>query len=187
MIHLPPGKWTTGALMRVVVPLALELVFFRGVWHIVLVPPMTMGVLAINLGLFFVMVRPRSWEPRIIGMLLAGSVAVFVTAGDYLIGDPMRSGPPGLLGRVLQLFLMNCAESLADPAGELASVLYLAGRHLIEIEGVLLDLLGLAVIGAGGRLENRCRLRWARARAVPPTRPIPADPGAATASRSILE
>jgi len=60
---------------------------------------------------------------------------------------------------------MSCADSLGDPAGDLVSVLRLAVGHMTEIEGILLDLVGIAVIGAGGWLETRCRDRWARARA----------------------
>jgi hypothetical protein len=177
MIHLAPGKWSTAALMRVIVPIALELVLFQdAAWVIVLVPPFTVLILALNLGLFFVLVRPRSWETRIIGMLLGGLVAVFVLTGDYLILDVMRSGPPGLLGSGLQSLLMSCADSLLDPAGELASVLRFAASLMIVIviEGILLDLIGIALIGVGGWLEHRCRVRWGR-RGISPG--LAGDPG----------
>ena len=174
MIHLAPGKWSTAALMRVIVPIALELVFFQGVWAIVLIPPFTILVLALNLGLFFVLVRPRVWETRIIGMLLGGVVAVFVLAGYYLVGDVTRFGLPGLLGRALQSFLMSSMDSLADRAGDLAlatlrMTLALAAelRIMTAIEGILLDLVGIAVIWAGGWLENRWRVRWGQRRISP--------------------
>ena len=162
MIHLAPGKWSTAALMRVMVPIALQLVLLQDAWIIVLAPPFTMLVLALNLGLFFVLVRPRAWETRIIGMLLGGLVAVFVSTGNYLIVDISRSGPPGLLGRGLKTVLMNCENSLGDLTGVVASVLRLAVRHMTVIEVILLDLVGLATICAGGWLENRCRVRWDR-------------------------
>jgi hypothetical protein len=180
MNHLAPGKWSTAALMRVIVPIALQLVLFQGVWRIVLAPPITIAVLALNLGLFFVLVRPRAWENRIIGMLLGGVLAVFVLVSDYLglPGGVLRSvrrfGPLGLLGAGLGSFLMSCADSLGDPAGELASVLRLAVRHMTLIEGILLDLLGIALIWAGGWLENQCRVRWARMRAWRQGRDVPA-------------
>jgi hypothetical protein len=175
MIHLAPGKWSTAALMRVIVPIALELVLFQdAAWVIVLVPPFTVLILALNLGLFFVLVRPQVWETRIIGMLLGGLVAVFVITGNYLIIDIWRSGPPGLLGRGLQSLLMSCADSLRDPTGELASVLRLAVRHMTVTEGIVLDLVGIAVIWAGGWLEDRCRLRWGR-RGISPG--LAGDPG----------
>ena len=167
MIHLAPGKWSTATLMRVIVPIALELVLLQDAWGIVLVPPFTMLVLALNLGLFFVLVRPRAWETRIIGMLLGGLVAVFVSTGNYLIVDIWRSGPPGLLGRGLQPLLMGCADSLRDPTGGLASVLRLAVRLMTGIEALLLDLLGFTMIWASGWLENWCRVRWGRRRISP--------------------
>ena len=53
----------SAALMRLIVLVALELVLFQDVLsEIVLFPPITMIVLAFNLGLFFLVVRPRSLE-----------------------------------------------------------------------------------------------------------------------------
>ncbi len=174
MIHLAPGKWSTAALMRVIVPIALELVLFQDAWGILLFPPFTMMVLALNLGLFFVLVRPRAWETRIMGMLLGGIGAVFLITADYLVAVWMQSRPPGLLGSGLQSVLMSCLDSLGDPAGDLASVLHLVVRHMTVIEAILLDLLGLAVIWAGGRLEHRCRARWGQRRISPSSA---GDPG----------
>ena len=61
-MDVPSGRWSIGAIMLVIVPIALELVVFQGVWSIVLLPFMTIALLTVNLGLFFVVVRPRSWQ-----------------------------------------------------------------------------------------------------------------------------
>jgi hypothetical protein len=142
------SKMSLGALMRLIVLVALELALFQDVWFLVIIPPITMAVLAINLGLFFVLARPRSWETRIIGMLL-GSVWAIVAIVVYYLTSP---GLPGPLGRALQYSLINWAGT-----GPAAGLL-LAGQRATVIEGALLDLLGIAMIGACGAWEN-----WARA------------------------
>src|SRR6516162_800081 len=66
---------STGRLMLVVIVTALELTLFEGVWQILVIPPITIATLALNFGLWFLVLRPRWMETRIIGMLLGGIAA----------------------------------------------------------------------------------------------------------------
>lgn len=61
-MDIPSGKWSTGAIMRVIIPIVLELVAFEGAWTLVLFAPVTMAILTMDLALAFVLVRPRSWR-----------------------------------------------------------------------------------------------------------------------------
>jgi hypothetical protein len=45
--------------MSLVIVAALELALFQEVWFILLFPPVTMAFLALNLGIFFLAVRPK--------------------------------------------------------------------------------------------------------------------------------
>src|SRR5262249_44557434 len=99
VMEIQSGRWSTGALMRVIVPIALELALIREVWRIVLIPPVTIGLLAINLGLFFVLVRPRSWQTWIRGMLLGGVVGMLVSA--LFLTLQFGSGPAAVLSNAL--------------------------------------------------------------------------------------
>ncbi len=72
---------STAKLMLLVVLTAVELVLFQDVWFIVVVPPVTAMMVGLNLGLWFVLLRPRWMETRIIGML-TGSLAA--TMGNLL-------------------------------------------------------------------------------------------------------
>jgi hypothetical protein len=98
-MDIQSGRWSTGALMRVIVPIALELALVREVWRIVLIPPVTIGLLAINLGLFFMLVRPRSWQTWILGMLLGGFVGMLVSG--FFLALQFGSGPPAVLSNTL--------------------------------------------------------------------------------------
>ena len=162
-MEIPGGKWSTGAIMLVIVPIAIELVVFQGIFTIVLFPLMTIGLLTLNLAFVFALVRPRSWETRIIGMLLGGLAGVTATILFFLL--EMRLGEPGSIAEPVRNWLASRASSLADPAGGTASILRLIGRHVFEIEYGLLDLLGIAMIWAGARIDHRWRLRRAERRA----------------------
>jgi hypothetical protein len=159
MIRIPSGKWSTGALMRVIVPVALELVLFNEVWYLVLMPPITIVVLVCNLGLFFVLVRPRSMETRILGMMLGGVAAVFASAAYYLLGDFPRN-QVGVLGSLARGGLVSWEDSLAFPKSGFRLALELVRWQMRTIEGVLVVLLGMGMIWTGGRLDKWCRTRW---------------------------
>jgi hypothetical protein len=146
---------SVGAMMRVTVLVAIELVLLRGVWFIVVFPPITMGVLAINLGLLFLMVRPRFLETRMLGMLLGGLAACFVTA----LG--MFPGPNGIFDHLLNV-LRNWAWSRSDPQDLTVRFLLFLIYHFYVVYFALLDVLGVAILWTGGWLENRWRRRRVR-------------------------
>jgi hypothetical protein len=80
------------------------------------------------------------------------------------------------LGTVLQSSLLDWSESLADPTGAMASCLLIVASQMFLIEIALLNLLGVALIGAGGWLERECRARWAQPRAAYTSSSDPARP-----------
>ncbi len=167
------GKQTsTAALMWLIVLVAFELVLFQEVWFIVLVPPITIGVLAINLGFLFLMVRPKLLETRIIGMLLGGVAASFVTVAGMVAGT-------GILND-LRNALVNWAASPLENQGLTVKFVRFVAENLVVVGYALLDLLGVAVIWAGGRLENRWRRRRAHARPPSPAAIPPLDECAAS-------
>jgi hypothetical protein len=155
-------QMSTAAVMKVIVLVALELALFQGVWRIVLVPLATMAVLAVNLGVFFVLVRPPVLETRIIGMLLGGVAACFsTTVGLNLITFEILNH--------VQNVLVNRATTLPDQQGLTVTVLRTISVHIFVILFAMLDVLGVALILAGGWLDSRWRSHRARARAaVPP-------------------
>lgn len=158
-------NYTTGSLMLLIGLVAMELAFFQGVWSIILIPVVTMAVLTVNLGLVFILLRPHSLKLRILGMLLGGILAVFAAIGYYALYRPMPPGG-GVVGKSVSDYLVNWASSLEDPSGNPALVLRSVAGHMIQIEFVLLDLVGIAIIWACGSLENWGRARWVRRRAV---------------------
>jgi hypothetical protein len=180
MIHIPSGKWSTGAVMRVIVPVALQLVLFKDVWPVVLIPPVTIVVLTCNQGMFFVLVRPKSWETRIIGMMLGGVAALFAVIANYSWNGFL--GQIGVVGAHARGYLENTVASLAVPPGDLVAVLRIFSQHMNEIEGILVDILGVALIWMGGRLDNWCRARWSRSRAARQAEATSLERGTAKAS-----
>jgi hypothetical protein len=159
---------STGALMAVIVVIACELALFQDVWLIVVAPPITMALLAVNLGFVFLMLRPNGLETRIIGMLLGGFAACIATAWGMI---PTFGGILDHLRDVLA----NWASSLPDQQGLTVGFLRLVANRLIVVYFALLDPLGLALIWAGGWLDNRWRSHRARARAAVPSAVPPLD------------
>jgi len=157
------SKISIGKMMCLIVPLALELVLFQEVWWIVAVPPVTIVALALNLGLFFVIVRPAGLETRITGMLL-GAIAAFFAMTRYLfVGSRVgwasfsRGRSASIGGAIAHDALVSWASSLPDQEGTTALIAHFLLKHMIVIEFVSLDLIGAAMMWAGGWLENRCR------------------------------
>src|SRR5262245_56650111 len=109
----PSGRWSIGAIMWLIVLVALQLALFQGVWFIVLIPPVMIGLLVLNIGVLFSLARPRSWEDRILGMLLGG-LAAAVLSGFFFFWE-FRIGTPGVLGAYVSGLFGNWAGSLADP------------------------------------------------------------------------
>jgi hypothetical protein len=141
---------STAAIMRLVAAVAIELVIFRSAWRFVLNPSITMLFIAVNLGLFFLLIRPRSLETRIVGMIW-GAVAVSVGIKLY---DLTFVGPEGILARVAKRILDSWADSLPEPKGGVAAALRYISSQILRWELELLELFGIAVIGAGGWLQN---------------------------------
>jgi hypothetical protein len=67
-------------LMRLIVLIALQLVLFQGVWSLVLDSRITMLVVALNLGLYLVLIRPRHLNPSAVGTMIAALIAVLAVA-----------------------------------------------------------------------------------------------------------
>jgi hypothetical protein len=68
------------AIMWLAVAAALELALFeefRFVRFMLLILPIMMTVLSLNLGILFILIRPRLFESRIAGMLLGGPCRPF--------------------------------------------------------------------------------------------------------------
>src|SRR5271156_1641727 len=107
---------STGAIMLLVVVVALEMVMFQAAWEIVFIPSITMVFLAFNLGLFFLLVRPRFLETRIIGMIWGGIAAFFAMGGYFWLGNstPEMLGP---LGRLIEGASKSWATSLPAQQG----------------------------------------------------------------------
>jgi hypothetical protein len=190
---MPSGlKVSIGSLMLFIILVALQLVLFQGVWWILVSSPITIMVLTLNLGMFFLLVRPPALEPRIIGILLGGLVA-FVTLMMMLrsdgqsmrwatLGRRRRVGPRplGPIGTLVDDTLVHWLRSLPDPQGPTATILEFIILNINIIEYILLDLIGLALIWAGGWLEGRLRRRWFRVRASELSGLPPLDDRAAT-------
>jgi hypothetical protein len=149
-------KISIATLMGLVAVVAVELALFQGVFVIVLLPPVTMAIVLLNLGLIFVLGRNSFLAARIMGMLMGGLIALFLMVAYYLTAGPSTRGL-GLGGRVMQGWLSNLAGSQPDPAAGLAVFLRRAAGSMFVVEFVVLDLIGLAMIWAGGGIEGRLR------------------------------
>jgi hypothetical protein len=101
------NQTSTGAIMCFIGVVALELALFQEVWFIVLSPPITMAILAMNLGFLFLILHPMPLESRIIGILMGGVAASFA----MVIGLDANTGKTVVH---LQNFLLNWASGVLD-------------------------------------------------------------------------
>lgn len=162
---------STGALMRWIVLVALQLVLFQGVWSIVLIPPITMMVVALNLGLYLVLIRPRHLNRSAVGMMIAALMAVLAATAYSAIEFQVPWPPPiigaprwtieyvrvGVLGHPL-LDLLSCFLSVPpNTTSALELMILRLARWVPLVESVLLDLIGLGVMLAGVRYGGRWR------------------------------
>ena len=138
--------------MSLVIVAALELALFQEVWFIVLSPPVTMAVLGLNLGIFFLAVRPKLLKSRILGMLLA---SIGANIGISVLGgfNNWKRGNSGGFRNAVENTLTVWADSFPDQESPKASFLRFLIAHSIAIEFILLDLLGIAMIFCGGWVE----------------------------------
>jgi hypothetical protein len=170
------GKQTsTSAIMTVIGLVALQMALFQDVWFIVLFPPVTIAVLALNLGLFFLLVGPNFLKSRIMGMLLA-SVAISLGISVFAGLNTSNPAKPGVWRESIQQACASWADTLGNPTGPTASFLRFLSVNSILIEFLVLDLLGVATIYFGGWMEHR--LHRAEAKTAPPSPPL--DERAAT-------
>ncbi len=143
-----------GAIMRLIALIALEIALFKGMLSVILIPPATMAVVSLNLTVLFAF---RSLPPRmanrIAGMLCGGLISIFVLVAYYLTADSHTMLGAG--GRALGSFLSNLAGSRSDPSDALGNLLRGAARSSLVVEIILLDLVGLAIIWAGGWIDFR--------------------------------
>jgi hypothetical protein len=166
---------STGAIMLLVVVVALEMVLFREIWVIVLFPPITMIFLAMNLGLFYLLARPRNLETRIIGMIWGG-VAAFLGIVEYqALSHVNGGGGLGVLEPLLEGTFKSWAMSVKGQNAPGAISLRWLSTHAHWLEFAMLDALGVVVIWLGGRAQKRLGARWVRAEARDGPPPLPLD------------
>jgi hypothetical protein len=176
----PLFQTSTGKLMLLVIVIAVEMVLFQDVWFIVVVPPVTVMTLGRNLGLWFVLLRPRWMETRIIGMLL-GSVGAHVGVSLYLLLGLTQVRKArwvqgmGPIGALLSTTAADWGASLSNQSGDLAMILRFISQRATVIEFAVLDLGSLVLIWACGNLDSHIRHRRSDTRlegASPITPPI---------------
>ena len=160
MMQTAGARWSTGEIMMVIVPIAVELAVFQGVWWIIVIPPVLLALLTINLGVLFCLLGGRRWQDRILGMLLGGILGLVASLAFYAV--EIRLGQPGVIAGTCLHLVESWTGSLSDPGGVVASTFRLIGRRVAAIEVSLLDLVGMAAIWAGGRVDHRYRHRSER-------------------------
>jgi hypothetical protein len=143
-------------LMGFIALFAVEMALFQRVLVIFLLPPITMALVSLNLGLFSILRwLPPSMSARNFGMLGGGMISIFVLVGYYVVSPPVAGMPLGIAGKAISDVLANLAASQADPSAPATTVLRLAARSVLPMEIILLDLLGLAMIWTGGWIFSR--------------------------------
>jgi hypothetical protein len=88
-------------------------------------------------------------------MLMAGLIALFLMVAYYMAGPP--GSRLGMGGHLTQRSLFGLAASQADPAGSFAVAIRSVANSMVYIECVVVDLVGLATVWAGGWVEERLR------------------------------
>jgi hypothetical protein len=156
--------------MLLVAVIAGELALFQEAWEAVLLPPVTMAFLAMNLGLFFLLIRPRALETKIIGMMSAGLAAVFGMAAYMALSEVQNHGGLGLFGRLIETGFFDLCKSLIfqNGRGWAAQTACALSDRAAPIEVALLDAMGVGLFWYGGRLDSRLRARWRHWRAPRP-------------------
>jgi hypothetical protein len=146
----------------VIALIALELAMFGRLVPLVLIPPATMAIVSLNLVVLFASgFLPPRMANRIGGMLCGGLISIFVLVGYYVLGgfnDFMR----GAGAMALESFLSDLAASRPDPSDGPADLLRFGARWSMVAEIILLDLVGLAIIWAGGWIDFRSANRGDR-------------------------
>jgi hypothetical protein len=184
-LPLPPmrsiPRLSIGRLMGLIALFAVELALFQRVLSfIVMIPPITVGIVSLNLAVLYALRwLPRAAASRIYGMLCAGLIALFMLVGYYIFATP-GPWPIGAIGTATSRVLFDLAASRTDPSDPTASFLRSAARTSRAVEIVLLDLFGLAVIWAGGWIAGRRHAGGTAPLATQDGRPSPLDDRAVT-------
>jgi hypothetical protein len=134
---------STSELMRLVALAALNLVLFKGIWTILIVPPVLMTVVLVNLGLFCTIVRPRSLGAPVIAVLVMG---IIVILGMLLYMSQGSFPPKPRIGLILHNSLPAAAYVLI-PAPLRTEPYFL--------EYTVLDVLGISAMAASSWLTSR--------------------------------
>ncbi len=173
-------RFSIGRLMAVIALLALEMAVFQRALAMVVIPPITMAVVSMNLAVLYAFrALPRSMSHRIHGMLSGGLISIFVLVGYYLSARP-ENPPVGIAGKALSELMASLAANRADASDLVATLLRLVARIAPAVEIVLLDLVGLAIIWAGGWLDGRRHASAAPPAAIGRASPSPLDDRAVT-------
>jgi hypothetical protein len=149
-------RFSIGRLMGFIALFAVEMALFQRVLSfIVFIPPITVGIVSLNLAILYGLGWfPRAEASRIYGMLCAGLVALFVLVGYYIFATP-GVWPIGAIGSAISRVCLDRAASRTDPSDAMAESLRFAASSARAVEIVLLDVFGLAVIWAGGWVAGR--------------------------------
>ena len=174
----PRFSFSIARLMGLIALFAVELALFQRVWlFIVMIPPVTIGIVSLNLAILYALKwLPKAMAGRIDGILCGGMIALFLLVGYYLSSSP-RSWPLGWGGIRFSHWLADPGASLADPASPQASLLPLAARLVLPAEIVILDVLGLLLIWGGGWVAGRRHTGPVAPAAAPQEAPSPLDDG----------
>lgn len=133
--------------LRLTILVALDLVLFRGIWWILVWPPVAFVAAPVNLGLVTTWVRPRSLNRATLAAMGVG-MAVVLASLAYLADASFRAL---IAGAVLKALPDSLHEALPD-----------ALRTAWGIQ--LLDFAILDAIGIGAMVVT-CWLLWPRGRA----------------------
>jgi hypothetical protein len=125
------------------------------VLFLIVIPPISMAILSLNLAVLFAFRwLPPYMASRIAGVLSGGLISIFVLVGYYVMTADPHNPALGIAGKVLGAHFSDLAASRPDPAGGLAALLRLAARSAQVAEIILLDLVGLVIIGFGGWMDG---------------------------------
>jgi hypothetical protein len=151
-------RLSIAALMRLIALFALELAMFQRVLFLVVIPPITMGVVSLNLAVLFAFRSlPPSMAGRTAGLLSGGLISILVLVGYYVVTADVHDQALGIVGKVWGTVFSNLAASRPDPAGAAATALRLGARSARPAEIVLLDFVGLSIIWFGGWMDSHAR------------------------------
>jgi hypothetical protein len=143
-------RLSIGRLMGFIALFAVELALLQHLrWEVLIFPPVTLGIISLNLAILKgLRWLPRSMAGHMSGMLCGGMIALFVLVGYHVL--TVSPGRGGFIGQAISQFLADRAGARVDPSDSASAMLRLAAGSARAAEIIVLDLLGLAAIWAGG-------------------------------------